>query len=106
MMRGVVTKQHEGGLDEHVGAEQSDPLSGLDQHGVGKRVVAIMCDASARRCVLPAIPHTGLSEVVFRLDEKMLFQVGARRQSVVLDIVSRDDGNEMKMTEFPELNVR
>ena len=59
-----------------------------------------MRDASARYNLMPAIPEPGPGEVIFRLQEAMLFQVVARRQAVLPDVVLYGDRNEMKLPEL------
>ena len=65
-----------------------------------------MRDASARHGLLPTVPQPGLGEVIFRLQENMLFQIVMRRQAVLPDVVLGDDGNEMKLPELSKPDVR
>ena len=90
-------QRHRAGLDQRVAAKQPNAVARFHHHAVGKRVVAVVRDASARRRLLPTIPQPGFAKVIFGLDEKMLFQIVGRRQPVVADVVLRDDGNEVKL---------
>src|SRR5450756_1806977 len=65
-----------------------------------------MRDAPARHELLPAVPQPGPGEVVFRLQENMLFQVVARRQAMLADIVLRGDGKEMELPKPSKPDVR
>ena len=98
-------QRHGGGFDHRVAAEQSDALSGLDQHAVGEGIVAVVRDASARHDLLPTIPQPGLGEIVFRLQEEMLFQIISCRQAVLANVVLGGDRNEMKLPELAKPDV-
>jgi hypothetical protein len=64
-----------------------------------------MGDTPARHSVLPAFPHACFRRVVFGLQEEVSFQIVARRQAMLLNVLLRNDWNEVELPELPELDV-
>ena len=64
-----------------------------------------MRDAAPRNGLLPIIPQPVSGDIIFRLNEDVLFQIVSRRQAVALNIFFRDNGNEMKLTQLSESNI-
>src|SRR5262249_6097620 len=96
---------HGTGFRKRVATQHPYSKARLHQHAVSKGVVAVMDDASTRGGLLPTIPQPGLREIVVGLNEEVLLQVVPSRQAMVVDILFRGDGNEMKLAELSEPNV-